>query len=345
MTDLTPAIEQFKKLGMTSTEARTYLATLQEAAQGPVSAYKVAQALGKDPANLGKTLTALERQGAVRSVQDKPRLYLPVPVAEFTENVLSRLKEVGDDLVTQLRDYELDPPSGMTLSLRNNQQALDQAALLLKSCQSELLIYASRDVMDYLARDFGDLASVSNCRVRFLGAESSGVALAENTLVPLNTGAFETPDLPWLHMISDRKRWLVAQFNRPEGADFPCGWWGDDPAMASILAGPFDLACTPHTVAVPEVEPTVEVEPAPLPPLQDIKQDSEPDLEPDVIPETVEEFAAGTEEALQRAVPDQAPVPPEPEVAAVRAEDPVDEGDDDDDQNGLQFVVRHDQDD
>nr|MEE4266707.1 helix-turn-helix domain-containing protein [Candidatus Krumholzibacteria bacterium] len=343
MADLTPAIEQFKKLGMTSTEAGTYLATLQEAAQGPVSAYKVAQALGKDPANLGKTLTALERQGAVRSVQDKPRLYLPVPVAEFTETVLSRLKEVGDDLVTQLRDYELDPPSGMTLSLRNNQQALDQAALLLKSCQSELLIYASRDVMDYLARDFGDLASVSNCRVRFLGAEKSGVALAENTLVPMNTGDFDTPDLPWLHMIADRKRWLVAQFNRPEGAEFPCGWWGDDPAMASILAGPFDLACRPTTVKMPEVESPVEVMPEDVPEtLEEMPED---------VPATVEEFAAGAEEALQGVVPEPTPVPPEPVVPPAGAVDPEDpEGpedpdDGDEEQNGLQFVVRHDQDD
>jgi sugar-specific transcriptional regulator TrmB len=340
MADLSPAIEQFKKLGMTSTEARTYLATLQEGAQGPVSAYKVAQTLGKDPANLSKTLTALERQGAVRSVQDKPRLYLPVPVAEFTETVLSRLKEVGDDLVTQLRDYELDPPSGMTLSLRNNQQALDQAAVLLKSCQSELLIYASRDVMDYLARDFGDLASVSNCRVRFLGTESSGVALAENTLVPMNTGVFATPDLPWLHMIADRKRWLVAQFNRPEGAEFPCGWWGDDPAMAGILAGPFDLACSPPPAPATAPAPTVEVVPAPMPPLPEVQAQDEP--------YPTEEFAAGTEEALQSVAPDPTPVPREPEVATPVEkvqEELESKEEDDDDQNGLQFVVRHDQDD
>jgi hypothetical protein len=130
-------------------------------------------------------------------------------------------------------------------------------------------------------------------------------------------------------MIADRKRWLVAQFNRPEGAEFPCGWWGDDPAMASILAGPFDLACRPTTAKRPEVESPVEVM-------------------PEDVPATVEEFAAGAEEALQGVVPEPTPVPPEPVVppaGAVDPEDPEGPDDGDEEQNGLQFVVRHDQDD
>lgn len=54
MAILNPAIQKLRQLGLTRTEAEVYLATLQQATGGPVSAYKVAQAMGRDPANLGK---------------------------------------------------------------------------------------------------------------------------------------------------------------------------------------------------------------------------------------------------------------------------------------------------
>jgi hypothetical protein len=168
-----------------------------------------------------------------------------------------------------------------------------------------LLIFASKDVMDFLARDFAKLATKSDCKVRFLGSESSGLALADETLVPMNTGDPGFEDYPWLHMIVDGQSWLTARFNRDDGPEFPCGWWGDDPAMASIMARPFVLDL--------EGSPTIR------------EETSIPE------PETEKSFAQGPEEAFTEMVA-------EPEIIE-------DEDEEDDDQDfDLDFVVKHDDD-
>jgi len=43
-------------LGLTKTEAEVYIELLQLSVDGPVSSYKVAQSMGRDPANMSKTL-------------------------------------------------------------------------------------------------------------------------------------------------------------------------------------------------------------------------------------------------------------------------------------------------
>lgn len=330
MTDQTPVVARLRQLGLTRTEAEVYLAALQEAAGQPVSGYKVAQAMGRDPANLAKTLAALEKQGAVRVVQEKPRLFLPVAPDDFTRSLLGRMRSAGEDLVEQLNRLAAPRPEGLTLALRDNGQALDMASELLKGCATELLIFASRDVIDYLARDFGDLASRSGGRVRFLGVESSGIALAEETIITRPEVLAATGQRPWLHMIVDRRAWLTAQFNRPEDENRPCGWWSDDPAMAGLLAVAMDQACSGAAwpsalVQAPEPE-AQPAEPQPQPAEPQPQLAVPPAVEGQAVPPTADEAQCVEPQA----------------VDAPAVEPPARDDDDEvDDDGGFEFVVRH----
>ena len=325
MADYAPVIQKLRQLGLTRTEAEIYVAALGESSAGPVSAYKVAQSMGRDPANLAKNLAALEKLGAVRVVQEKPRLYLPILPAEFTNALTDRMKGIGKELVSQLEEFNQHPPSGLTLALRNNEQAFEQAATMLQNCSRELLLFASRDVVDYLSKDFSELACRGDCRVRFLGVDSSGIALAEDTIIPMPKGFSETGPLPWLQMIVDRKTWLVAQFNRTESEDFPCGWWGDDPVMASIMACSLDAACdgVPYEFTPPDKS--------------DLEGHSEFDnvrIEPDKPDVQKEPEEPGkTKEKPEPPMSTDAPPPKEIEPEEEEEED-----------NGFKFVVRHEED-
>jgi len=206
MADHAPLIQNLRKLGLTGTEAEAYLATIQETAAGPVSAYKIAQSIGRDPANLAKTLTGLEKQGAVRVVQEKPRLYLPVPPEEFTKGILAGMQETGSDLVDMLAQFSGPAPSGLTLALKDNQQALDQAAVLLRQCEGEALISASSDVMEYLGSEFGILAGKADCEVKFLGPEESGIALSQNVINPMPMGFPGDGPHSWLDRRHGRRK-------------------------------------------------------------------------------------------------------------------------------------------
>ncbi len=313
MADPAAIIQKLRLLGLTRTEAEVYLAVLQESSAGPVSGYRVAQAMGRDPANLAKNLSALEKQGAVRVIQEKPRLYLPVLPVEITASLVEQMREAGKELVSQLEQFAEPRSSGLTLALRNNEQALDRAAELMRTCREELLIFASKDVVDYLAREFGELASRSDCRVRYLGVEPSGIALAEDTVIPMPEGFSEDGPLPWLQMIVDRKAWLIARFNRPDSSEFPCGWWSDDSAMAGIMAVSLDSICHGATYEFTAHPAPAAKETETTPTGEEVT----PEPEPEAVPEPG--FESGVLGNGERQ-----------------------EGGEEEEEDGFKFVVRHD---
>ncbi len=93
------AIQVLRGLGMTEAEAETYFTALQTCKNEPLSSYKLAQTMGRDPANVAQTLAALVRLQAMIVVQDKPRLFLPTDPADCTERVLRRLQRNGREAV------------------------------------------------------------------------------------------------------------------------------------------------------------------------------------------------------------------------------------------------------
>ena len=135
MSDENIVVETLRSLGLTRAEAETYLALVLEGASQPVSAYHVAQVMGKDPANLSKTLIALERVGAVRAIQEKPRLYVPIYPQQFTENLMVSMKEHSRRVMEQLQELQPALPRGVPMALGSMQQALEKSAELLTHCR------------------------------------------------------------------------------------------------------------------------------------------------------------------------------------------------------------------
>lgn len=259
-------------------------------------------------------------------VQAKPRLYLPIAPADFADELLQQMQKIGDDLVAHLAEFQGPEPSGLNLALRNNQQALDQAAKLLESCQKELQIFTTKNVIDYLGKDFGNLASRTDCKIHYLGTSPSGIALAHDTVIPMPIGFPDHERFPWLYMIVDGKTWLVAQFNRDDDPDFPCGWWGDDPAFARIFAGVFDRACAPPQYQFKNPETGL--------PDRVLEKDisSAPEKSEDVMKE--EGFDQGVFGALGQADEPKSEPSVEPAKTSQKKTESEDSG-------GLQFVVKH----
>ena len=68
-------------------------------AAAPFSSYRVAQDMGRDPANIGKIFNGLIRLQAVRVVQEGPRLFAVVPPDEFTAHLVGRVRRHGAEAV------------------------------------------------------------------------------------------------------------------------------------------------------------------------------------------------------------------------------------------------------
>lgn len=317
MTDLGNVVQTLRDLGITRTEAEVYVATLKEAGGGPVSGYRVAQSAGKDPANLSKTLASLEKLGAVRTIQDKPRLYIPVPPAEFTDKLLADMKKNQKRVLEQLSQLETSAPRGIPMALHNQEQTLQKAAQLLTICRRELLLFAAKDVLEQLGTALEALAASADVSVNILCLEKLGWAGLNEKVITLPVGFADPHPIPWLQLIVDRQTWLTASFSSA-GNDFqPCGWWSEDPSAALVMGASLAAAMESNIEVSIEIPPVETIEPE--------------ELETKEIVPVVSEVSDVPEPEVA--------VEPQPEPAPSPLE--VEEEDDD----GIQFIIRHDDED
>ncbi len=324
MTDQSIVVQTLRELGITRTEAEVYVATLRESGGGPVSGYRVAQSVGKDPANLSKTLASLEKLGAVRTIQDKPRLYIPLPPAEFTDKLLADMKGNQIKVLDQLSELEISTPRGIPMALNNQEQALLKATQLMSLCRRELLIFSDKAVLENLGTSLEALAASSDVNVNILCLEKLGWPGLNEIVIPLPVGFSDPQPVPWLQMIIDRQTWLTASFPSAGTDKLPCGWWSEDPSLALIMGASLSAAMESTievSIEVPEVESVVAE------PEQDIL------MEKEIIPE--EPVAM---EPAPKAEPEPEPEPAPPPPTKILPEE-------DEEDDGIQFIIRHDDDD
>ena len=265
--DRDKAVQLLRDLGLTRTEAEVYFTALQTCSTEPVSSYKLAQVMGRDPANVAKTLSALMRVGAINVVQDKPRLYLPIEPAKFTEQVLTRVQNNSQEAVELLRHFQPPEPAGVTLGLAGTDQVLTKARELLASCQSRVQIFGSKECLRELGGDLEELGERPDCEVRVLSpldmiSDSVDITVFSpvSDLAKLMTGDF-------LMLVVDDQAWLSATIDGEKNQN-SAGWWANHSPIAAVLGGALNLAWQAGRTAqtAPMTAPEAPVSPAPEPP-------------------------------------------------------------------------------
>ena len=222
-------VRALRDLGLTPTDAEVYLGTLRATTDGPASGYRIARDTGRDPANLGKVMAALVRHGAVRIVQDRPRLYEPVSPAAFTAGIVDRVKTCREEALAALVDLRT-PSSALPLLLPAMDAGLEQAARLLETATAKVVLHAHPDVvirLRHALRTAGD----RGCRTRVLCAVPVTGCGGDLTLVPGETAPSAAP---WLQLVVDDSAWLVAA-DAGDGKE-TCGCWGRQRQVAGSLA-------------------------------------------------------------------------------------------------------------
>jgi hypothetical protein len=219
-------------LGLTATEAEVYVATLAATVAGPASSYRIARNAGRDPANLGKVLGGLVRRGAVSVVQDRPRLYEPVPLAEFSATAVERVRRRRAEALDALAGLEGGEPTAPRL-LPAVAAARAQAASLLAEAKLTVTVHGRGDVLADLRTPLGEAAG-RGCRVRTICAMPVAGMRGEFTLLPADPAP---PTTPWLQLVIDDAAWLVAG---DTAGDAPVGCWGRQGPVAAALRATLD---------------------------------------------------------------------------------------------------------
>lgn len=321
-------LQVLKDLGLSRAESEVYLACLQLAAAGAglLSSYRVAQEMGRDPANVGKIVNTLTHLQAVRVVQEKPRLFLAVPPAEFTDHLLGRMRRRGAEAISLLDDFAAPEAEGVALALGSPEQVLARARTLIAATAADLLVAGSPELIRELGSDLERVAERPGCRVRVVSPQAFTSTVVEVSALPTAGRVGQFPDEGWIVLAADDAHWLVALRPQSEAAATgPCGWWASGSPIARVWADFLETAWRAGVSAVPAglAIPAPDVAPAPEP--------APPPAPPAEAPTFVPEVAAAP--ATPRAVPPAAPAG-EPWVRPIPAAEA--------DAAGFSFLFKHD---
>lgn len=203
-------------LGLTTTESAIYVALLQRCRKGPISAYKLAQDLGRDPANLTKALSAMAKRHAVVASGQRPRLYAPAPPREFLGSLVSHLQARQEQAVALLERVGSPPDDGRPHLLNTAEEAVTTA--------SKLIARATRLVLVSAAPEW--LAGLQEALTR--AADDQGVVVLSRS-----AAAGPVPG-PWLRLAVDGELSLSA-LGSPDGDALLQGYWSRNVGDAYLL--------------------------------------------------------------------------------------------------------------
>lgn len=228
-------IEVLRELGLSRTEAEVYVACLSLGQVGALSSYRVAQEMGRDPANVGKVVNALVHWQAVRVVQEKPRLFVAVPPEEFASHLVERLRKHGAEAVTLLESFGTPAADGVAQALTSPAQALDRARDLLVGCRTSVVVMGSPEALHELGADLEDVAGRPGCRVRVLSPEALASAVVDIGHLPVTGHLGTVEGDQWLHLVVDDSAWLTAILGPAALSGGPCGWWCCNSTIGRVL--------------------------------------------------------------------------------------------------------------
>jgi sugar-specific transcriptional regulator TrmB len=204
-----------KDLGLSATDSAIYVALLEHAADGPITAYRLAQELGRDPANVTKAIGMMVKRGAVTASGKRPRLYAPVPPREFLGELVAGIEARREQAVAMLEQIGTAPPDGRPHVLEHRDEMFDRARLMLAAAERIVLVHAAREWLDELA---DDLARVAD--------ERGAIVLTRATVATAVPG-------PWLRLVVDGELSLDA-VGRPQSDALLLGRWSRNPAEAYL---------------------------------------------------------------------------------------------------------------
>jgi sugar-specific transcriptional regulator TrmB len=247
-------IDVLRELGLSRTEAEVYVACLSLGQVGALSSYRVAQEMGRDPANVGKVVNALVHWQAVRVVQEKPRLFVAVPPDAFASHLVERLRKHGAEAVTLLESFATPAADGVAQALTSPGQALDRARDLLVGCHTSAVVMGSPETLHQLGADLEDVAGRPGCRVRVLSPEALASAVVDIGHLPVTGHVGTVEGDQWLHLVVDDSAWLTAVLGPAAMTGGPCGWWCYNSTIGRVL-GEILETCWRSAVPLPAAAP------------------------------------------------------------------------------------------
>lgn len=147
-------VGQLISLGLTSLEAQAYISIVSS---GTVTAYQLAQTIGKPTANVYKAAQSLAKKSAIAIQPGRRQLLSAIPPEEF----LGRLRKKYDNLFTKaevgLASVQRQPKDVQLYVLEDVEAVVQRARTMLQSAKSFVLVDAFPNILAKLEPDLRKL--------------------------------------------------------------------------------------------------------------------------------------------------------------------------------------------
>lgn len=144
-------IELLTQFNLTRQEASIYQALLSE---GDLNGYEVAKITGISRSNTYTSLAALVEKGGAFVIEGRATRYTPVPLEEFCDNKIRKLKETKQDLIKNIPQKREDIEGYITVKGQNH--ILDKMRNMITEARERVYISLSKEILEMLFSEIKD---------------------------------------------------------------------------------------------------------------------------------------------------------------------------------------------
>ncbi|WP_010251034.1 TrmB family transcriptional regulator [Acetivibrio cellulolyticus] len=146
--DITELLTQFN---LTRQEASIYQVLLSE---GDLNGYEVAKITGISRSNTYTSLAALVEKGGAFIIEGSTTRYTPVPVEEFCDNKIRKLKEAKQDLIRNIPQKREDIEGYITI--KGQKHILDKMRNMISEAKERVYLSVSKQILEMLLSEIKD---------------------------------------------------------------------------------------------------------------------------------------------------------------------------------------------
>lgn len=216
-------------LGFTALEAEVYTALVRES---PSTGYRVARAVGRPPANVYRTIHALEGKGAVLKDEGAARLYRAVPAEELLGRLARTFDERRKRASEELARLRSAPEDDRVYLLTSRDQVFERARQMLAGCLDVAVVDAFPLPLEVL-RDDLEAAAARGVTTAVGVYAPARVAGALTFVQPHGASILERWPGHWINVVVDGSETLLA-FLDAEGDGVHQALWSGSAYLSSV---------------------------------------------------------------------------------------------------------------
>jgi HTH-type transcriptional regulator, sugar sensing transcriptional regulator len=185
-------VESFEKLGLSSNEARVYLALLEN---HPITGYQLSKNSGILRPVVYEMLNRLVEKGGARIIKSNPDTYIPVEIDEFLKNIEIDFSDAKKNINKALKEFLVVDNTDFFWNIIGKKNIINSMLMMIERAGKEIMIRVnSQDYLDDLSKKLEEKLKqgVQIDIFSHYELETKGMTLYSYKLGP----AFKAEDIP-----------------------------------------------------------------------------------------------------------------------------------------------------